>query len=382
MPSPQSSLRVIIAGGGVAGYSTAYALRNIASQITLCEPKAKDSRAGQDYALGLWPLSLEALDRFGCLNELLSEGTFMGDAGYKNVAGHWLAQPSKPLQPYPHGIAQVLFVRESQLLKTLRGAAEGFTSERQSSVESFAISDSGVCVQLSSGEMLEADLLVAANGRSSSLRRQIRGSSGEDPLRYRGYRVSRGMITGKQSLLDYSFQTWGKGMRFAAVPLTDGLVWFATEVCEERDANGTDKWLLLEEFRHWHSPIADIIAATPPETISTEAALGFGLGELLKKRTSLSTGSAGCVAVGDAAHTLDPILAAGAGVAVEDAVALARHLDTSGLGTALAEYDNERRRRVAILGLVSEVSQSVGMLGKEWLVNGRDALMGHLPAAL
>ena len=52
------------------------------------------------------------------------------------------------------------------------------------------------------------------------------------------------------------------------------------------------------------------------------------------------------VLLGDAAHAMPPDLGQGACQAIEDAVVLAAALDSHELARALAEYDEERRRRV------------------------------------
>ena len=45
----------------------------------------------------------------------------MGQAGYRNAAGTWLMQPSKPLSPLNgSGTANILFVKQSALLSALQ----------------------------------------------------------------------------------------------------------------------------------------------------------------------------------------------------------------------------------------------------------------------
>ncbi|RZJ02192.1 MAG: salicylate hydroxylase, partial [Rubrivivax sp.] len=72
--------------------------------------------------------------------------------------------------------------------------------------------------------------------------------------------------------------------------------------------------------------------------------------------------------LGDAAHPMLPFMAQGAGMAIEDAVVLARHLegvDAAGLPAALTRYQDARRERTSRIQL--------GSRGNQWLREGGNA---------
>ncbi|CAN0143679.1 unnamed protein product [Ectocarpus fasciculatus] len=238
-----------------------------------------------------------------------------------------------------------------------------------------------------------------------------------------------------------SFQTWGPGLRFASVPLAgDERMWFATVedglVGADEGPAGKDqhppscgsggegenthdnKRFLLETFGGWHAPVGSLLRATEAGSITREDARAMsrrGLRDIAaaagaaRRRPRGGGGGGGgrgkgVVLVGDAAHTLDPVLAQGAGVALEDAFFLAQHLKDlnesqnkgsaavtavageagESLEEALSRYDEERLQRALLLSVLSDVSQALGQLRRpEWLVRARDSTLArYIPAAL
>lgn len=122
-------------------------------------------------------------------------------------------------------------------------------------------------------------------------------------------------------------QTWGPASRFASVPLADGQVWFATlPRPSTSSSSSTDEnahSLLLDHFRRWHDPIPALLAATPPAAILRDDAVAHRVFPPFNSEHQSQPSSWPVTLVGDAAHGVDPILAQGAGVAVEDAYHLA-----------------------------------------------------------
>ena len=73
--------------------------------------------------------------------------------------------------------------------------------------------------------------------------------------------------------------------------------------------------------------------------------------------------------LGDACHPMLPFMAQGAGMAIEDAVVLARNLDAaqdrSQVGTALRNYESMRKERTSRI--------QIGSRGNNWLRDGGNA---------
>ncbi|CAM9354549.1 unnamed protein product [Ectocarpus sp. 13 AM-2016] len=546
---------VVVVGAGVGGLATAACLARIGLRVTVAAGKGgaggsrdiartgeKTKTAGEtidrsssatggriDPGVGIWTHGLTCLERLGVLRQLESEGRYMGEAGYRETAGNWLATPTQPLQEWGAapmrrgqpcsdesgvksedgrlggggeagaggGGASVLFVRESKLMEALRSALPADTKFVEGDVEDInwgqgaSNDDVGVAGKSRgtvSGRFCAAgagdggweadfDLLVGADGPQSFVRNRVvlaaeagatggrRGGAGRSVAgtgavagseaaaagpRRRGYTVYRGVCSSSGSSSRRSpegaprineeggwglasFQTWGPGLRFASVPLAgDERMWFATVEDglvgadggsadkdqhsassgggDEGEQNHENKRFLLETFGGWHAPVGSLIRATSEGSITREDARAMsrrGLRDIAAANSaarwrSRGGGGGGVVLVGDAAHTLDPVLAQGAGVALEDAFFLAQHLKdfndrqnkkstavTAGeagdrLEEVLSRYDEERLQRALLLSVLSDVSQALGQLRRpEWLVRARDSTLArYMPGAL
>lgn len=257
----------------------------------------------------------------------------MSIAGYKDTSGRWLAKPSEPLTP--GGFPAALFIREEVLLsalaKYLPRDVERVTS-RVVRVSSDPLTDRGLAsVALADGTVICADLCVGADGAFSEVRRCLDPSFA---LKRRGYDIYRGIAP---TMMEdgASFQSWGVGSRFAAVPLPDGTAWFATvpsaSPLGSSDARSLSheehllraqsaKAMLRQKFSGWHRPVEGLLDATPADALLWQEAWAS---DSFSAAESPVTASAREVLsrvalIGDAARTLDPVLAQGAGVAIED----------------------------------------------------------------
>lgn len=271
--------------------------------------------------------------------------------------------------------------------------------------------DNGVTSSIvdSSGVEHKADLIVAADGMNSTVRSLL--FPNEEFLSRRGYVVYRGISRNVPfSDSDYhqgkfkAFQTWGPGARFAVVPLDNknSVAWYLAITSESRSTSeeellgpfsngctypvGVDEWQAQQsKLREWHNPINAIIANTQmgedsqPLISKCDA---FSSKRVIKK--GLCRGN--IAFIGDAAHTLDPILAQGAGVAMEDAQRLAdciREMDgIESLPSALQLYEKKCYLRRGKLQILSDVAQSVGHIDSPSTAKWRDAALRSLPDSM
>lgn len=96
------------------------------------------------------------------------------------------------------------------------------------------------------------------------------------------------------------------------------------------------------------------------------------------------------VFLGDAAHTLDPILAQGAGIALEDAFYLVESMKANvsawnphiGIPTSLESFDDNRFLRLRNLHFVSNLSQLIGHVDNVTLRKCRDFILKRIPSSL
>ena len=116
-----------------------------------------------------------------------------------------------------------------------------------------------------------------------------------------------------------------------------------------------------EATRTWHEPIGEIVAETALETVHEQSALE-SFGNIYDKQKSR------VYFVGDAARTLDPILAVGAGLAIEDGFDVAQTISNSQRSKA----SMNREARIRKLRFLSNLSQFSGQLNSSLLISIRD----------
>lgn len=165
----------------------------------------------------------------------------------------------------------------------------------------------------------------------------------------------------------------GKGKRFATVPVagSDSNIWFFTNAedeCPETLDPNVDHIYgeaalspVQEATRTWHEPIGEIVAETALETVHEQSALE-SFGNIYDKQKSQ------VYFVGDAARTLDPILAVGAGLAIEDGFDVAQTISSSQRSKA----SMNREARIRKLRFLSNLSQFSGQLNSSLLISIRD----------
>lgn len=384
-------MQVAIIGGNIAGLSAASFLSKLQMRCTILDIPSSALHAPR--YIGIWTPALLCLSQLGTKHS----GYPVGKSGYRSVKGDWLIQPSRGLQKSELRGPSLSFMKESRLINCLHETAlEGgsdhrpmevtsisFDTERQQTVVYGKKNEFGNC------EQLAADLVIVADGAYSRLRQFLYPAL--SPLEYRGYMVYRGHTSSRGlsgRISEEAFQTWGPGARFACVPTLDGNAWFAA-ITASKDTKMFDfslSDLRKKVFRNWHIPVQDLLSGTD------KGEAGMVIDEAWAFRKYIPGGLSGVINgmpvafVGDAGHTLDPILAQGAGIAIEDGARLAGAIGecTDALGVvdwtaALAMYETRRSRRLRPLHLLSNVSQALGHMESQALCSVRDSLLRLTP---
>jgi 2-polyprenyl-6-methoxyphenol hydroxylase-like FAD-dependent oxidoreductase len=341
--------RLIVVGAGPAGLSLALQLVRAGRSVTLVEARRDFARGLRGDAL--MPCGLEALARMG-LWELLSQLPQRSLASWSVwLEGRRLfeaAEPMGALQP-------CRLVPQQALLEALLEAARplaGFDWQPGVAVSGMLRTGTGaspggrICgVQLADGRRLEADLVVACDGRDSALRRaaglplQRRGA----PLDLLWFQLP---ASEEEEAPDGFLTLVGGGAIASACRGATGelqLGWLLRP----------DKPLPQRSPREW----ADAIAALAPPAL---ADLLRRHGEALSRpqRFTVQVGMAerwhipGLLLLGDAAHPMSPIRAQGINMALRDSLVAARELLNAG-DAAAAGLDQgcariERLRRPEI----------------------------------
>jgi 2-polyprenyl-6-methoxyphenol hydroxylase-like FAD-dependent oxidoreductase len=205
------------------------------------------------------------------------------------------------------------------------------------------------------GPVIEADLLIGADGLRSVVREHI---FRDKAPRYGGYTAWRGFVELPTGLLTKGEggETLGEGVRMGIVPLGAERVgwWIAhNEPADETDEPEGTRAKLLSLCGGWHPPIHALITLTD-DIVKTD----------IYDRKPRRGWSRGRVALlGDAAHPTTPNLGQGGCMAIEDAIILARCLQTGEyLESALIRYENARFDRTRMVATESRLFGWVGQL--------------------
>lgn len=323
----------------------AVGLRLAGWRVTVLERSARLGEVGAGVLL--WSNALSALAELGVAQSIRELGTTRGAGGVQTPRGRWLSRSSGTALQHVHGVS-VLVVHRAELHQQLRSALPDDALITGAAVTTVAQDEGSVtaCYRTESGEhTLTADLLVGADGLHSRTRRAL-WPEAPQPV-YAGFTAWRGVTDGVVDLVEQS-QTWGRGAEFGLTRLIDGRIyWFGTA----NEAAGTtfddEHAEVLRRFGDWHAPIAEVIQATPAETLLRHDIYHHPRPFPLFARDRVAL-------LGDAAHAMTPNLGQGACTALEDAVVLAAELAAADVPRALQRYDAARRPRTQTLAQQSE----------------------------
>ncbi|MEU5884695.1 FAD-dependent oxidoreductase [Spirillospora sp. NPDC047279] len=333
-------MQVIVVGGGVAGTTTAIALRRAGAEVTVYEAYADPAgRVGSFVSLAT--NGLKALRALGCEREVRAAGFDVARQRLWSGTGRLLGDmPRGRLTSEPMRSVTLMRGRLVEVLraKAIEAGARIVTGERL--VDATTTGDR-VRAAFASGLTAEADLLVGADGIWSATRRAL--DPGAPEPAYAGIYTASGVARGVDVEAGTFNMVFGRNGAFAYIGAPDGDVWWAAQVAspaEPGDLEAVSLEALKGLYRREEVPAALLEASTALD----HSTLTHVLAEVAVWHDDR------IVLVGDAGH---PVGAGqGASMAIEDAVVLARSLEDAGgvpggVPAALAAYDRARRRRVA-----------------------------------
>ncbi len=333
------SLRVALAGGGIAGLAAAAALRAEGHDVVVYERRADPAQGG---ALLLWSNAVYALRELGLADALLRRATPAHRTEFRDFDGRPLWE--LPLEALSERAGEpTVVISRADLIGVLR-AAVGDALHTGRRLTAWRDEDATVVPRFEDGgEGPEADVLLGADGLRSAVRREL---FGEERVRPLGQVAWVATVDHPPLRLPVGTSvTWvGPGVRFWLSNLGPRLYWYTTAVdLPSRPAPPDgDHEGLIELHRGCVSPVPELIAATPP---------GDVFRTVIRDRPPRRGWARGRVClVGDAAHPMTPDLGQGACQALEDAVVLGRTLGRiPDVRAALDCFEAERVGRTTFL---------------------------------
>jgi 2-polyprenyl-6-methoxyphenol hydroxylase-like FAD-dependent oxidoreductase len=339
-------VEALIVGAGIAGPVTAMALQRAGIASRIVESHARDDADVGSY-FTVTANGLETLRAIDALHLATGAGFTTRRNVLWNQAGRRLATLS--LDSCLPGNAPAHTMKRSQLARSLQDEAARRAIPIEFGrrlVDATVGADGRVVASFEDGGESRADVLVAADGVHSVVRRIIDPAA--PAARYVGLTnfggvtrdAARGiepeswhLVFGQRAFFGYQATPAGNVVWFANVPRP-----MITPV--ERASMTEIAWRqqLVELFADDDGPAVELIQSGELELAADNT---HDLGHV-------PTWSRGpMIIIGDAAHAPAPTSGQGASMAIEDAVVLARALrDTRSIGPAFAAYERLRRERV------------------------------------
>ncbi|GAA4881456.1 FAD-dependent oxidoreductase [Kitasatospora terrestris] len=355
MPQRQA----VVVGAGIGGLTAAVALLRRGWRVTVCEraPELPATGAG----IGLAPNALRALAAIGSDAAHAAGSAVPAAMGVRRADGRWLTRATTAELAARYGTPPIAVPRPA-LTAALAAELPPQAVRFGTAVTAVDDPEGRPTVRTDGGPDLPADLVVAADGIHSPLRRAH--FPGHPGLHYLGERAWRALVDAPDLRIPAMSETWGRGGRFGITPLSDGRYYlYATTPAPAGTRSADPGAELRRRFGAWHDPIPDLLDRV--ERLDPGAVLQNDLYDLAAPLPRLHHGRIAWL--GDAAHAMAPNLGQGGCQAVEDAVVLAHLLpagDTAeGPDTtpaALAAYTAARRDRT---DAVRVRARRVGRLG-------------------
>ena len=333
--------RILVIGGGVAGLTTAIALRHAGLRASVYEahPVAADGRGAFLTIMANGRDALRAIDA----EHLVLERSFASrKVRMRDSHDRGLGVLTIPTPDPDHGPRTM---RRADLYRALadealRRGVEIEHGKRLAGVRHHG----GVTAFFTDDTRTGGDLLVGADGVRSTTRSLIDPNAPQPE--YTGWNIVMGAVRDAPPASDRDsyYMYFGRRATCGHITAPDGETWwFANVPCGEQDLAGASP----AELRH---RLGDLFAG---EQIGTVRAIRATADDQLTATacfqlpTVPTWSRAGMTLVGDALHVASPSTTQGASMAIEDGVTLAVCLrDIADTTAALRAYERLRRERV------------------------------------
>jgi 2-polyprenyl-6-methoxyphenol hydroxylase-like FAD-dependent oxidoreductase len=324
--------RLLVVGGGIAGFGLARALSLRGVSCALVE--RLPAPPGSGLGLNLPGNALRALAALGLAEEVVDRGMRIRRREYRNRTGRLLFAVDE--EGFWGQVGPSVCLRRGDLLDVLRASIPEVTPRWGTPLVLAELVDEGVRVQLESGPAETYDFVVGADGVHSAVRRALLPA---DDLRGSRMTAASWRFTAPNPGVD-CWTVWsGAQGTFLLIPVDAEHVYGYASATRGGAAGDDPRWLEAT-FAGFPEPVATTIGAVLDEG---DRLYYSPVEEVRCQRWSRGR----LVLVGDAAHATGPVWAQGAALALEDAIVLADLLaagdDWSGVG---AEFERRRRPRV------------------------------------
>lgn len=330
--------KVLVVGGGVGGLTAATALGQRGIAVELVELQA----SWTVYGVGIIQPNntLRAMDRIGLARACADAGAPFAGWQIFDKAGRLLAEEPAPTTAAPEFPA-VNGITRPQLHQILVDAAvnAGVTASLGVTVETLEQDADSVDVVFTDGRRGRYDLVIAADGVNSVMRRRLFGEAYEP--KFTGQGVWRYNLP-RPAGMAFGGIYFGHASKVGLVPLSPALMYMFLVTAEPdnpwRDGAGLAD-AMRERLAEYSGHLGDLA-----KLITDPAGVVYKPMQNVMLPAPWHRGRV--VVIGDAAHATTPHLAQGAAMAIEDAVLLGELMARDdALEPLLAEFMARRFER-------------------------------------
>lgn len=373
-----SSPSVLIIGGGIGGLTTAIALRSLGIEARVLERSPTLGTVGAGItiqcnasavydALGVdfLPEDTVSIGRFEMISSR-GKAVLEGDSDE-------LGLPFASLNVHRAEL-------QATLLRHLE--ARGGTLELGRQLVRVGEETGGAVAHFADGQAISADLIIGADGVHSTVRRSL---FGDQPLRYSGQTCWRFAEPVTTTVPIITTERWSQGRRCGLVPLSRSRVYGYLVLSAPPDTATAETATIAHVqriFGGMHPGMDEVLELLVAREAAGEP-VGVHHGDL-SEQPALSYGRGRVVLLGDAAHAMTPNMGQGAGMAIEDAAALALAL-CSGAATPETLVSHLEAERGARVRQIQKTSWQIGQMAHwqnplvMWL---RDLALGLMPTRM
>jgi len=328
-------MKISIIGAGIAGLTTAIALKQRGFEVQIFEASSNFNKAGSGISLAL--NAMQVYKRLGLYVEILKAGNYAN----KMVITDEKLKPLSVASLIPfeekHQVKCVA-IHRAKLHQILLSNLRDTPVHLGKKLRSIKQTGNGVEVQFEDGTSHQTTALIGADGIHSNVRKSIFGHC---ELRIAKQICWRGItnINLPEEHQASLTELWGKGKRFGFVAINDHeYYWYALANYKESAKEEYNGINLADFYSDFHPLVNELIKSTPEIDILTN--------EMADLKPIKSWYSKNVCLVGDSAHATTPNLGQGACQAIESALVLSNCLlKHKTIKNAFAAYQNKRMHK-------------------------------------
>jgi len=365
-------MRVLIVGGGMAGWTLAGHLLRAGITPAVVERVPEYSRVG--FCIGLYPFSANTLRPTGVYERYANGSLPVTD--YTMCDGHGTVMQQMSMAEALGRVQGFMgMLQRADLLDTLHEGGAGADLRMGTTITALEQTDDAVTATFSDGSTGEYDVVLACDGIRSATRAMLIGSA-EEGLTDWGFTAFTWWTPRQETIGDGVVEYWGAGGLFGLYPLADrinAIAGMPTPAGLDDMSQEQIVAAVREHFREYPAPAQEALAHAADETVFPWPMVDQKAKEWIHGRVAL---------VGDAATGFLPTAGVGASNAIKSAQVLADELgraDASSVPLALSLWEQRARDKVEANQAASRTLAKMMFVKGNTIAKARDLMLKHYP---